>query len=71
MINAKSGTIQTWGGTTFGTPGLASYQGTVVVNGVRKSVYNYHPGVGELSVPNGAANVDSRWQMQFGLRYSF
>ncbi len=71
LINAKSGTIQTWGGTTFGTPGLASYQGTVVVNGARKSVYNYHPGVGELSVPNGAANVDSRWQMQFGLRYSF
>ena len=71
LISAKSGTIQTWGGTTFGTPGLASYQGTVTVNGVRKSVYNYHPGVGELSVPNGAANVDSRWQMQFGLRYSF
>ncbi len=71
LFNGKSGTIQTWGGTTFGTPGLASYQGTVTVNGVRKAVYNYHPGVGDLSVPNGAANVDSRWQMQFGLRYSF
>ena len=71
LLNRKSGMIQTWGGNTFGTPGLASLAGTVVQGGVTKSVYTYTPGVGELSVPNGVANIDSRWQMQFGLRYSF
>ena len=73
LLASKSGLIQSWGGSTFGTPGLVSNNngGTTVVNGVTKSVYLYTPGVGELSVANGVQNIDSRWQMQFGLRYSF
>ena len=74
LLNVRSGTIKTWGGSTFGTPGLAGYVGTGTdpTDGNKvKTVYSYTPGNGELSVPNGVANIDSRWQMQFGLRYSF
>ena len=74
LLNSRSGTIKTYGGSVFGTPGLAGYIGTGTdptdSNRV-KTVYSYTPGNGELSVPNGVANIDSRWQMQFGLRYSF
>ncbi len=74
LLNSRSGTIKTYGGSVFGTPGLAGYVGTGTdpTDGNRvKTVYSYTPGNGELSVPNGVANIDSRWQMQFGLRYSF
>lgn len=70
LLNRKSGMIQSWGGNTFGTPGLVS-NNNGVTNAAGKSIYIYTPGAGELSVPNGVANIDSRWQMQFGLRYSF
>lgn len=71
LLDRKSGLITTWGGNTFGTPGLVSYAGQALVNGQQRMIYTYTPGVGERSTPNGAQNIESRWQIQTGLKYSF
>ncbi len=79
LFGKNLGGIKTYGGTLFNTVSIATFSG---IDPQGRYIYTYNPTTSALRSPAGTsvsynsggagqANIDSRWQIQFGARYTF
>ena len=79
LIGRNYGGIKTYGATLNANPSIVSAQ---VDRATGRYIYTYNPVNSALATPTGTstsfsapgagqANIDARWQMQFGVRYTF